>query len=311
MVNRRTILRSALALATGSALVGTAGSESASSVDGVLAPFDAGSVADAETTVVAQVNPQAFDRVELPSGVETRLSSLRNRYDSLSASALGPARGSVALTGAQIVGAGVVVDGDFERSAVASELTAGSFSPAEGQAPDEVEVYRSKSAPYAVGLDTDTIAVGYGPEAVSPVAYVRAVFDSASAASTRLTSMAKAIGGRSRAVATFGRKTRSRTIKRIPSETSGLADIVAEATAFGVGIDVTEGRSTVTYGVDIDPAAVSADTYWDLITRSANRAEGFELGSVGQDGRTIVVRGTVPTDGLWSVHAELIGIEAE
>ncbi|MDZ7849789.1 MAG: hypothetical protein U5K70_02890 [Halodesulfurarchaeum sp.] len=311
MVNRRTVLRSALALATGSALVGTAGSESASSADGALAPYDAGSVTDAETTVSARVNPRAFDRSQLPQGVATRLSSLRDRFDSLSVSALGSVRGSVALSGDRIVGAGVVVDGDFERSAVTSDLTADSFSPFEGHGLGGVEVYRSESTPYAVGLDTDTIAVGYGREAVSPLTHVRAAFDSANVASTRLTSIADAVGGRSRAAAKLGRKTRSQAIERIPSETAGLAEIVAEATAFGVGIDVTEGRSTVAYGVDIDPAAVSTDTYWDLITRSATRADGFELGGVEQDRRTIVVRGTVPTNALWSVHAELIGIKTE
>ncbi|MFB6109566.1 MAG: hypothetical protein ABEJ60_01675 [Halodesulfurarchaeum sp.] len=56
-------------------------------------------------------------------------------------------------------------------------------------------------------------------------------------------------------------------------------------------------------------AAVSPETYWDLIISSAARADGFDLSGIERDGRTVVVRGSVPTHSLWSVHAELLGLD--
>jgi hypothetical protein len=308
MQSRRAVLRTAIALATGSALAGTAGS--ASTTDpGPLSPYDAGSVAGAETTIAARVTPAAVDRASLPDAVETRLSGLRERFAALSPGALGPARGSLALDGERIVGAGVRIGGDVDRESVADELTTGSYGRVRAAGPEGVEVYRSESAPYAVGLSADAIAVGYGPGEESPLAHANAVLDAATDAPDRLQSVGDAVGGASRAAATLGSGTRSRAIDRIPAAADGLAPIVERADAFGLGVDVGADRSRVAYGVAVDPAAIAPDTYWDLITRSSERADGFELSGVERDGRLLVVRGSVPTESLWSVHADLLGLD--
>lgn len=309
MLNRRTVVRSALALATGSALAGTAGSASSTGSERSFAPYDAGTVADAETTVAAQIRPTALDRAPLPETVESPLSDLRSRFGSLSTSALGPARGSLALDGDRVVGAGVDIKGTFERAAVAGDLTDGSFARVRGTGSADIDVYRSETAPYAVGIDAKSIAVGYGPGDASPLAHASAVLDSGTESPSGLTTISEAVGGESRAVAALGPETRSRAVDGIPSETDGLASIVEHATAVGVGIDVADGRSSVAYGIDVDPTAISPDTYWDLITRSTDRAEGFDLAGVERDGRVLVVRGTVATDSLWSVHARLLGLD--
>jgi hypothetical protein len=308
MQSRRTVLRTAIALATGSALAGTAGSASTTQ-PGPLSPYDAGTVAGAETTIAAQVSPAAVDRAHLPDAVESRLSALRDRFAALSPAALGPARGSLALDGERVVGAGVRIGGDVDREPVAEELTTGSYGRVRAAGPEGVDVYRSESAPYAVGLSADAIAVGYGPGDESPLVHVNAVLDSDTDTSDRLRSVGDAVGGAARVAATLGSGTRSSAIDRVPSDADGLAPIVERADAFGVGVDVGADRSRVSYGVEVDPAAISPDTYWDLITRSSDRADGFELSGVERDGRLVVVRGTVPTEGLWPVHADLLGLD--
>lgn len=309
MVDRRTVIRSALALATGDVLLGTAAAETETSDAGNLAPSDAASVAGAETTVTVSGGPAVLDRLPLPAPVDTRLSALRDRFETVSLTDLGPTRGSIAIDGEQVVGAGMAVESEVDRRALGRELTAGAFDPVERIGADGVDGYRATSAPYAVGLASDTIAVGYGTEGASALEQVAAVLDGETSGPSRLASIVGAVEGRSRAGAALGPETRSRAIDRVPDGTDALAEVLTEATAFAVGLETGSVRSTVTYGVEIDPAAIPATTYWDLITNSTERVDGFALEAVTRDGSTIVVRGSAPTDRLWSIHREMLGLD--
>lgn len=310
MPSRRSVLRNAIALATGSALIGTTTATDAESDPPV--PYDAGAIAGGGTTLAARVDPRAVERASLPGTVTARLRTLANRFDSLSVADLGLATGSLAISGSRILGGGAVVKGSFEPHAVVRDLR-GSVSKTEDRTANDqgIDYYQVDASPYILGAGRQNLLVGYGPDRESPLSHAKAAISAWQATETtkRLQSIADSIDGGSWATATLGAPTRSTALDRLPEGANGLASILREANGFGVGIDVAADQSEVTYGINLDWSSVDVTTYRNLLTRSTEQADGFTLEAVKRDGRTLVLGGSVPTEQLWSVHEKLLAIE--
>lgn len=310
MPSRRSVLRNAIVLATGSALIGTATATNAESDPHV--PYDAGALADGGTTLSARVDPRAVELAPLPGTVSARLRSLADRLDLLSVADLGQATGSLAISGSQILGGGAVVEGSFEPHTVVRDLR-GSVSKIEDRTANDqgIDYYQIEAKPYVLGAGRQNLVVGFGPDDESPLSHAKAVGSARQSTETtkRLQSIAASIDGGSWATATLGPSTRSTALHRLPEGANGLTSILREAKGFGVGIDVAADQSKVTYGIDLDWGSVDGSNYWELLTRSTEQTDGFTLEAVNRDGRTLVLGGSVPTEQLWSVHEDLLAID--
>lgn len=303
MTSRRAVLRSAVALAAGGALTGTAGSTSATAEQELFAPYDAADVAAVETTIAGRLDPEAVAAVQLPPPVAAPLATIRERFDALTLADLGPVRGSLALEGDRVVGGGVGADADFDPAELQADLESASFRAVDASA--ERDYFHAADSPVAVGLDANSIVVGYGPEAVAH-ATAAAGERSATTRTRRLETVARAIDGDSRAVATLGPSTRRAASDRLAAGPAWVSQVLEATERIGVGVSVGEDRARLSYGLDVDAAALDPDTAWDLVTAGTDGGP-IRRESVAWKRDTLVVRGTVPTDRLVSAHAAVLG----
>jgi hypothetical protein len=305
MVRRRAVLQGAFALAAGSALTGTAGSSAATAEQECLAPYDAGEVAAVETTIAGRLVPTAVDAVPLPPGLAGPLSTLRERFDALSLADLGPVRGSLALDGDRVVGGGVRADADFDPVELQADLDSASFRAVDTTA--DRDYFRTADGPFAVGFDANSVAVGYGADAIAH-ATAAAGDHSPTTRTRRLGRIAEAIDGDSRAVARLGSSTRTAAGDRLADGPEWLSTVLDATERVGVGVTVGEDRARLTYGLDLDPSSLDPSAAWELVTAGTDRSP-VQRESIAWTQETLVVRAVVPTARLTSAHAALVGAQ--
>lgn len=315
MINRRLVVQSIVALVTGSALAGTASSASDSETSVELTPYDAGSLAHTETTIGVSLTAAAVDSVPVQDPVQSRFEALTTQFNSLSTSDLGRLRGSLAVQGSEILGGGVVIDGAFDRSSLQADIESAGYrtnQQATASASTATKYYQSTAHPYAIGVDSSSVVVGYGRKPERALSHAKGVAAGSTTETTRrLQSMADMIGTNSLATAILGKSTQNALEKRIPEGATAAQSVLQAANTLGFGIDVNGDTSRLVYGVELEPKQISLDLVWEVAKRAEEGTDGLELDSISNDGWTAIGEVTAPTAGLWGLHEQLLGIDFE
>ncbi|UWG47557.1 Uncharacterized protein HSRCO_1273 [Halanaeroarchaeum sp. HSR-CO] len=315
MIDRRSVIRTTVALVTGSALAGTASSASSQAETDDIFPYDAGREVGAATTIGVRVDPGVANAIPQKDPFHSRLSMLEQRFESVTLESLGLARGSLAVEGERVVGGGATIDGEFQKASFETDIEAASFeyigrsSPSE---PRNYAYYQARRHPYAIGVDDSTVVLGFGDTSDQALSHAKAVNSTTSTKTTDAhNAMARSLGTTSLATASLGDQTRSALRNRLPDGATRTQSLLETATQFGCGIDVDGDRSNLRYGVEFDPDVMSIETIMDLASQSADRTSALDLESIERDGWTVIIEASSPTSAIWEVHEALLGIKFE
>ena len=299
--SRRALLRGIASLVPGAVLAGLSGTVAGVGADSTPVPEPRGTDGGG-TTLTATVDPSVHGIVGVPPSVDPLTTELRSRYPSIDPVRFGTLSTSLRIDGDRIVSGAAVAEGEFDGAALRSDLTADGVDIA--GVPSISDPVSVPETPYAVGVDDTSIAVGYGPTTEGAVAHA----DSAlRRGPSRDEGTPAALTGDIVSYATLGAGTRSYLLDHSDGSVAGLDDVLRAAEAFGVSLDVGEGRSDLRYGIVADPGALSAGDLWEFASRLADPDASIDFGSVSRHGRLLAVDATVETDRLWAAHERLFG----
>ncbi len=294
--SRRSLLRGVATLLAGGLLGGLSGA-TAGATPGPTPLFAAERGGKKGTTLAATVDPSVHNVIGSPPTVDPLVEELRSRYPSVELGRFGALSVGIRLEEGRVVGGAAVAEGAFDRAALRSDLAADgvALAAASGR-PGAVSV---PETPYAVGVGDASIAIGYGPTAVSDA-------DSAlRRGPSRGDGIPAAFTGDAVTYATLGSGTRSHLLDRSDESVAGLDNVLRAAEAFGISLGVGEDQSDVRYGIVADPRALSTGDLWTFVSRTAAPEASIDVGSASRHGRLLVLDVTVETDDLWAVHERL------
>ncbi|SFS37158.1 hypothetical protein [Halostagnicola kamekurae] len=347
MLSKRSLLRRALAVAgVGAIASGTAGAtpNARSAALGTQYGYDAGAVADAETTAIASVDRSILDVTGLPEAARAPFEELRRRYSSVSLEDVERVSASAALDGETITGGCAVATGSFNRRAIRTEAGAYGLSEVGSDGdrhrmeidgapqsltgtgssttttpttddPTTADRLAAEDKPYAIGLGDSTLAVGYGSESTDARTHVDAALvadDRSRSSEANLDlnetygSLPSLLSGHAVACASLDSATREALCDRLTDAPEAFRSAVRAARATGVALQAGPTRSRLRYGIVADPDRLSVDTVVDIVSQATSGSGSLENEGVYRDGWTFVVDASVETEKLWTAHGSFL-----
>lgn len=345
MLSKRSLLRHALAVAgVGAIASGTAGAApNARSASVAQYGYDAGAVADAETTAIASVDRSVLDVTGLPEAARAPFEELRRRYSSVSLEDVERVSASAAMDGETITGGCAVATGSFDSRAIRAEARAyglhevdssgdhrlrtdgaqqgmagtGSSTTTTPTTDDPATADRlaAEDKPYAIGLDDSTLSIGYGSESADARTHVDAALvagdrSRSSEADLDLNetygSLPSLLSGHAVACASLDSSTREALCDRLSDAPEAFRSAVRAARATGVALQAGSTRSRLRYGIVADPDRLSVDTVIDIVSQATSGSGSLENEGVYRDGWTFVVDASVETEKLWTAHGSFL-----
>lgn len=308
------------------------GRRSAGRRGGPIVPYDASTVADADTVVTAVADPSVVSSTGLPTPWAERLLAAQRDADGVSVGDATALTGSVAFDDDALEGA-VVARGAFDGDAVVSaiEARAGAVTtrPADG-----TRRLRGADEPFAAAVSDATVIVGYGPTVDRAVEHVDAALDRGGPGEgleADYGPLPSLLAGDAVVYADLGPAGRARTRSRLadaPRVPDTVRTAVETASAIGAAIRVGDGRRVSTagksgssagsaetddatfdlrYGAVADPRRLTRQRVERLAAEATNGEPSLADATVRRRGRTLVVDATADDDALFAAHADLVG----
>lgn len=361
MPSRRPLLRRAVALVTAGTALGStvapvsgsrsnadgsdsttaapssSGRRSADRRVGPIVPYDASTVADADTVVTAVADPSVVSSTGLPAPWAERLLTSQRDADGVSVGNATAITGSVAINDDDALEGAVVARGTFDADAVVSAIEAnGETAPT--RPTDETRRLRGTDEPFAAAVSDATVIVGYGGTADRAVEHVNAALDRGGRrerVEADYGSLPSLLAGDAVVYADLGPAGRARTRSRLsaaPRVPDTLRTAVETASAVGAAIRVADGRRAsiagksagsagsgetddasiaLRYGAVADPRRLTRQRVERLAAEATNGEPSLADATVRRRGRTLVVDAAADDDALFAAHADLVGAAVE